>query len=83
MRSERPCALRDRSGGPGKDSGQKAVLVTYQTLRNAPDPKTPPSGGSAKSPPLTFHHAEIALVHVIESRVPMHHVLHDWGGRRS
>ena len=28
--------------------------------------------------PLTFHHAKIALVHVTESRVPMHQVLHDW-----
>eukprot|EP00966_Prymnesium_polylepis_P011872 272589-Prymnesium_polylepis.1 len=66
MRSERPCALRDRSGGPGKHSGQVggSTLVTYQTLRNAPDPKTPPSGVSAKLPPITFPpYAKIALVH--------------------
>jgi hypothetical protein len=60
-----------------------AAPVTYHTLRNASDPKTPPSGASAKLPPLAFHHAKIALVHVTESRVPMHQVLHDWGGRRS
>ena len=60
-----------------------AVAVMHQSLGNASDPKTPPSGASAKLPPLTFHHAKIALVHVTESRVPMHQVLHDWGGRRS
>ena len=60
-----------------------AVTVMHQSLGNASDPKTPPSGASAKFPPLTFHHAKIALVHVTESRVPMHQVLHDWGGRRS
>ena len=60
-----------------------ASSVTHQSLGNASDPKTPPSGASAKLPPLTFHHAKIALVHVTESRVPMHQVLHDWGGRRS
>ena len=60
-----------------------AVTVMHQSLGNASDPKTPPSGASAKLPPLTFHHAKIALVHVTESRVPMHQVLHDWGGRRS
>ena len=60
-----------------------AVAVMHQSLGNASDPKTPPVRGSAKLPPLTFHHAKIALVHVTESRVPMHQVLHDWGGRRS
>ena len=60
-----------------------AVAVMHQSLGNASDPITPPSGASAKLPPLTFHHAKIALVHVTESRVPMHQVLHDWGGRRS
>ena len=60
-----------------------ASSVMHQSLGNASDPKTPPSGASAKLPPLTFHHAKIALVHVTESRVPMHQVLHDWGGRRS
>jgi hypothetical protein len=41
-----------------------AVLVTYQTLRNASNPKTPPSGASAKLPPITFPpYAKIALVH--------------------
>ena len=49
-----------------------AVAVMHQSLGNASDPKTPPSGASAKLPPLTFHHAKIALVHVTESRVPMH-----------
>ena len=84
MRYERPCALRDRSCGQGKDSSQGGELshapVPRQRLRSQ---KHPPSGASAKLPPLTFHHAKIALVHVTESRVPMHQVLHDWGGRRS
>ena len=44
-----------------------ASSVTHQSLGNASDPKTPPSGASAKLPPLTFHHAKIALVHVTES----------------
>ena len=34
-----------------------ASSVMHQSLGNASDPKTPPSGASAKLPPLTFHHA--------------------------
>ena len=56
-----------------------AVTVMHQSLGNASDPKTPPSGASAKLPPLTFHHAKIALVHVTESRVPMNQVLYMTG----
>ena len=56
-----------------------AVAVMHQSLGNASDPKTPPSGASAKLPLLTFHHAKIALVHVTESRVPMNQVLYMTG----
>ena len=80
MRSERPCAFRDRLRGQGKESGQGvASSAMHQSLGNASDPKTPPSGASAKFPPLTFHHAKIALVHVTESRVPMNQVLYMTG----
>ena len=34
----------------------------HQSPGNASDPKTPPSGASAKLPPLAFPHATIALV---------------------
>ena len=41
-----------------------AVAVMHQSPGNASDPKTPPSGASAKLPPITFPpYAKIALVH--------------------
>jgi hypothetical protein len=85
----RPCDLSDLAHSETAQAVRVRILsrltasVTYHTLRNASGPKTPPVRGSAKLPPLTFHHTKIALVHVTESRVPMHQVLHDWGGRRS
>ena len=86
----RPCDLSDLAHSETAQAVRVRILsrltasVTYHTLRNASGPKTPPSGASAKLPPITFTpYAKIALVHVTESRVPMHQVLHDWGGRRS
>ena len=41
-----------------------AAPVTHQPSGNASDPKTPPSGASAKLPPITFPpYAKIALVY--------------------
>eukprot|EP00966_Prymnesium_polylepis_P105557 2445070-Prymnesium_polylepis.1 len=64
MRSERPCALRDRSGGPGKDSSQGGGLSHTPAPRQRLRPESVPVRGSAKLLLISFPpYAKIALVH--------------------
>eukprot|EP00966_Prymnesium_polylepis_P011873 272590-Prymnesium_polylepis.1 len=48
MRSERPCALRDRSGGPGKDSGQVDGSSHVPNPPQRPRPENAPRQGLSK-----------------------------------
>ena len=48
-----------------------AVTVMHQSLGNASDPKTPPSGASAKLLPITFpRNAKVALMHDWSAQAP-------------
>ena len=76
-RRGRSCALRDRSGGPGKDSSQGGGPSHAPALRQRLRPENAPVRELSKLTAPNFPpYAKIALVHVTESRVPMNQVLY-------